>query len=584
MSNAISNIVLCNVPITPTNQLSFIDKTDQLRYFNTKTVSAYTKCKYQARTSKILVKGYVDTLQNANYGFYINEYQDTSKTFFFWIVAKNFIARGTTELTIQIDVFQTWQFDFSFTTCMVERKHAINDTLGRNTIPESFELGDYVTLTKKPVGVLQGDPCYMLAVTDGNSIGGDVFGMTYSGFALQYFTRDDTDALNARIQDLATQGKADAVAFIFTFPNAFLRDRMLYPLESGTTITGFLGSLLSEETFNWETVSHNFLHKGDTYTPYNNKLYCYPFNFITIKNPSGGNIVLKFELFEYLNSITFNIEATLSQNPHITLTPTNYGGKAYAIDDSISMQDYPLCSWNNDNYSNWYAQHANSINAQSSNAVSSYKAQQSVMGNNYDNARENIMTNAQKGIINTSLSTMNALGSGNFLGGATNAIGGAANTFLDYNQSGKNAQNDLSNTDLMNTINYQNTIKSIVASVQDASVQPNSCKGSTASSGLDLARNTATFFIEQVAIKPEYARIIDMYFQMFGYQVNSVEVPNFKTRTKWNYLKCVNASTYGNVPHDDLNAINAMFNNGLTIWHDETFMYNYNTANAIKGV
>ena len=75
-----------------------------------------------------------------------------------------------------------------------------------------------------------------------------------------------------------------------------------------------------------------------------------------------------------------------------------------------------------------------------------------------------------------------------------------------------------------------------------------------------------------------------MYFQMFGYQVNSVEVPSYKTRTKWNYLKCVNASTYGNVPHDDLKAINDIFNNGLTIWHDETYMYNYNTINAIKVV
>jgi len=584
MSNAIASIVLCSVPITPTNQIDFATITEQATYFTSKAIDTYIKCKYQARTSKVRVKGYVDTLQNCNYGFYTNEYMGTSKTFYFWIVAKNFIAKDTTELTIQIDDFQTWQFDFHFSTCMVERKHTINDTIGKNTIPESFELGDYVTHFKKPVALLQGNPCFMMAVTDGTSIGGDIFGKTYSGFAIKYYAFNDTDGINRDIQALATEGKADAIAFIFTFPSAFLFDMMADPMSSGTTITGFMGNLVSEDTFHWITQDHNFTHKGDSYAPYNNKLYCYPFNFITVKNSSGGNVVLKLELFDDITNIKFKLEAVVTQNPHITLTPTNYGGKAYAIDDSISMQDFPLCSWNNDNYSNWYAQHVNSINAQSANATSSFRAQNSVMGANFNNTRDNLNTSAEKGAINTALSTANAIGSGNFLGGATNAIGGVANTYLDYQQGGRNAQNDLSNSSLMNNVNYQNSIKSIVASVQDAQVQPNSCKGSTASSGLDLARDTATFFMEQVGIKPEYARIIDMYFQMFGYQVNSVETPSFKTRERWNYIKCVNTSTYGNVPFEDLNALNDMFNNGLTIWHDETFMYNYNTTNTIKGV
>jgi len=584
MSNAIADIKLCSVPITPTNQIDFANITEQLAYFNIHTIATFSKCKYQARTSKIRVKGYVDTLQNCNYGFYINTYLNTSKTFFFWIVAKNFLARDTTELTIQIDDFQTWQFDFHFSTCMVERKHTINDTIGSNTIPETFELGDYVTHKKKPVAILQGAPCYMVAVTDSGAISGDIFGQTYSGFAIKYFTHNDIDAMNTFIQGLATAGKADAIAFIFTFPNNFLTDKMIPPMASGTTISGFMGNIVSDETFNWIQQDHNFTYKTDAYSPYNKKLYCYPFNFITVKNSSGGNVVLKLELFDDLTDIGFSVEGVLAQNPHITLTPKNYGGKAFAIDDSIVMQDFPLCSWNNDNYSNWYAQHVNSINAQSSNATASFKANQSVMGANYNNTRDNMITSAEKGAINTGLSTLNAFGSGNFLGGASNAVGGIANNVLDYQQSGRNAQNDLSNSSLMNTVNYQNSIKGILASVQDAQVQPNSCKGSTASSGLDLARDTATFFIEQIGIKPEYARIIDMYFQMFGYQVNSVEVPSFKTRERWNYLKCVNTSTYGNVPFEDLNALNDMFNNGLTIWHDASFMYNYDTTNTIKEV
>jgi hypothetical protein len=191
-------------------------------------------------------------------------------------------------------------------------------------------------------------------------------------------------------------------------------------------------------------------------------------------------------------------------------------------------------------------------------------------------------TNYNKSILNTGLSTYNALGSGNLLGAGSNAIGGMANATMDYNQAGRNANNDLSNSNLMNDVNYQNEIKSIIASVQDASVQPNTCKGSTSACGLDVARNTATFFIEQTAIKPEYAKMIDSYFQMFGYQVNVVKHPNFQTREKWNYLKTVNCSVFGDLPFDDCNALNVMFNNGLTIWHSEDNMYNYDTENTIK--
>lgn len=581
MSNAISSITLCSVPITPTQQIDFATIVEQKAYFLSKAKHTYEKCKYQARTASIKVKGYVDTLQNCNYGYYTNTYNGTTKTFYFWIVAKNFLARETTELTIQIDVFQTWLFDFNLSPCMVEREHVTDDTIGDHTLPEDFELGDYVTYVKKPITSLQGNPCFLIGVTDGGAINGSVFGKTYTGFELKYYKMNDFLQLNSFIQSLAEAGKADAIAFIFTFPDDFLNSGMPVPYSSGETIPSYFGYKRATEELTWAELVKNFAFKGDSYVPYNNKLYCYPFNFITVKNSEGGNVVLKLEQFSDINNISFYIDAVLAQNPHITLTPNNYCGKEFAIDDSISMQDFPLCSWNNDNYSNWYAQHVNSINAQSVNAHSSYKAQNSVNGNNFGNALDNRNTQAEKGVINTALSTLGSLGMGNILGATSNAIGGGASTYLDYQQAGRNAQNDLSNASLMNNTNYQNTIRSMLASVQDATVQPNTCKGSTASSGLDLARETATFFIEQTAIKPEYARLIDIFFQMFGYQVNMVKTPRLKTRSKWNYLKTVNCSAFGDIPHDDLNAINGLFNNGVTVWHDESYMYNYYTVNAV---
>jgi hypothetical protein len=580
MANAISSITLCNVNITPIHQIDFADVAAQTAYFYAHKKQVFEKCRYQPRTATIKVKGYVDTLQNCNYGYYTNTYNGTNKTFYFWIVKKDYRARETTELTIQIDVFQTWLFDFNFTPFMIERTHAQNDNIGDHTLPEDFELGDYVTYLKQPINCLCGNPSFFVGVTDigGSTIGG-VFGKTYSGFAVKYYKYDQISALSSYITDLCNQGKGDAIAFIFSFPEGLWNGSGM--TGNGDTIVG-CDILGAEQSFNFSDMIKNFAFRDQYYSPYNNKIYTYPYNFITVKNANGGNVVLKLENFQDYNNIKFAIQSVLVQNPTISCTPEDYDGKAFAIDDGIEMNDFGLCSWNNDNYSNWFAQHVHSINAQSANAANSYNAKTTVNDNNYSNALSRRDTAATKGAINTAISTASALGHLNFLGAIGNAAGGAANTYLDYGQATKNADNDLANSDLLNNTNYQNTIASILASVKDAQVQPNTCKGSTASCGLDLARNTATFFLEQTAIKPEYARIIDMYWQMFGYKMNRVDVPTFKSRVKWNYLKTTNCSVFGNMPHEDMEAINQMFNNGLTVWHDESYMYNYNTINAIK--
>lgn len=568
--NAIASITLCDVQITPTNQIDFANMQEQQNYFSSKSKHTYDKCRYQPRTATIKVKGYVDTLQNCNYGYYTNTYNGTSKTFYFWIVSKNYRAREVTELTIQIDVFQTWLFDFNFKPCFIEREHVNDDTYGRNTIPEDFELGDYLTYFKGGISQLMQDICFLVGVTDTSSgtIGG-IYGATYSGYTLKYYKKEDYELLNNYITDLCNQGKGDSIAFIFAFPNGMLSK---YVSSSGSNISSFSGILEEIINVNWDEKQQGFIYKGYSYIPHNNKIYTYPYSFITVKNASGSNVVLKRELFTDSINLQFQVDSVLTQHPTITITPLNYDGKEFAIDDSISLDDYGLCSWNNDNYANWFAQHQHSISAQSSNATASLNAKQTVSENNYQNALANRNTNSDKTALNTTLNALTSLGRFNVTGAVGSVVSGAGNAMLDYNQATANANNDLANSNLLNTTDYQNTISSLMASVQDAQVQPNTAKGSTASCGLDMARNTATFWVEQTAIKPEYAFMIDMYWQMFGYKVNRVGLPNLKSRQKWNYVKTVNCSIYGELPHEDADELSNIFNNGITIWHSDDYL------------
>lgn len=579
--DTISNIKLCRVPITYTNQLDFSSKEKQLEYFENNITHTYNKCSYQPRTGSIMIKSYVDDVSDSNYGFYENEYNGTVKTFFFFIAQRNYIAKNTTELIIQIDVFQTWHFDFYMGQCMVEREHITDDDILKNTYPEDFEIGDYVTRSRYTVSELTGNPVFCIGTTDypesatGKDIGG-IFGRTYSGFYITLYEYADYDKLSEYILDLMNAGKGDSIAFIFTFPSGMLEDK-----ESGDIIKGIEGTLKKSISLPVNNIPQNFSWNSETYTPFNNKLLTYPYNYLCVKNASGSNVVLKRENF---NSGTYNflLEGVLTMNPTFSLTPQNYCGRTFSLEDSITLQGFGLCSWNNDNYANWFAQTQNTRESQSMNAGYSYRANSQVASNNFENANERLQTGMYKNVLNGTVGAVSSLARGNIAGGLTQAVTSVGNGYLDYHQGKKNNINDLNNSNLMNTTNWENTMRSIVASVKDAQVQPNTAKGDTSGSGLDLARNTNTFFIDCVQIKPEYAKIIDMYWQMFGYKVNQIKKPNFQTHERWNYIKTAGSNVYGEIPHSDINELNNIFNNGLTIWHAESYMYKYDVKNNVK--
>ena len=68
---------------------------------------------------------------------------------------------------------------------------------------------------------------------------------------------------------------------------------------------------------------------------------------------------------------------------------------------------------------------------------------------------------------------------------------------------------------------------------------------------------------------------------MFGYQVNSLKVPNITGRSNWNYVRCAQANIIGDVPQDDMNEIKKLFNTGITFWHNPSTYLDYSQNNTI---
>ena len=80
-----SSITLCNVPIDYVNQRDFKSLQEQQAYFRDHKTWEWVDCKYTPRTGKIKIKGYIEKLNDSNYGYYTNYYHDNAKTYYFFI-------------------------------------------------------------------------------------------------------------------------------------------------------------------------------------------------------------------------------------------------------------------------------------------------------------------------------------------------------------------------------------------------------------------------------------------------------------------------------------------------------------------
>ena len=90
-----------------------------------------------------------------------------------------------------------------------------------------------------------------------------------------------------------------------------------------------------------------------------------------------------------------------------------------------------------------------------------------------------------------------------------------------------------------------------------------------------------SFETYRMCVKPEYAKMVDKYFDMFGYRVNEIKVPNTKSRRYWNYLQAIGINIEGDIPQEALMELKSLYDAGVTIWHNPSNFLNYDLTNSI---
>ena len=508
--------ILQNVPIDNSykNTLYFSNRENQYDYFVGKTKETLVNNTYQRVGLGVMrIQRPADKLYGCNYLMF----QNTSygnKWFYAFITNVEYINNMVSEVKFEIDVIQTWILDCDIKESFVEREHSSSDNIGDNILPEPVELGEYVytgqnVLTKalEPMAVI-------VAVTDieGGITNGELYDGVYSGVKYYCFNSTETDTIDAFLSKFVQS--PDSVVNMYMCP--------VIACAEGV-IGGGKATALGKSAEGWSTtlsLGDSFVGGFDGYTPKNKKLYTYPYNLIHINNNNGDSLDLRREFFS--GEPTVKLNACLSMPVKITCRPYNYKGVVGDYNNEvITLDNYPMCSWNMDSYKVWLSQNVVPMGIKAAStgiktAVSS-------------NAYNNLITGA----------------------GRANAINSGVSLVEEF-----------------------------ATNAYTASIQADMCKGNINSGNVNISHKMQNFFVSRCHITKDYARYIDSFFTVFGYACRRVKKPNISSRPHWNYVKTVESNIIGTAPSDDLAKIRNLFDRGITFWKKGSEVGNYSLDNS----
>lgn len=542
-------LLKCPLEIDDMNQLTFANATAQYNYFQSLPKlylddGTYT---YQRKDGVIRVGELIDDIQSYNYVMYRNT-NHSNKWFFAYITGMEYLNDNVTAVSIKTDTFQTWQFSLTYKRCFVEREHVNDDTFGKHTVPENLETGEYVSnyttniLPYKksfPHGADPTDPTQAIAadiiicfqvteidpllpwISDQNWYG--YMNSCFSGLFVFGVTAASTARKVINAYDNASKG--DSIVSIFNAPVPFFNDCVMVTSLIDPTDKVLIPPVSLSNTILNSFTSYAMPSTLDGYSPKNNKVKCYPYNFISIDNHGGGSAVFNYELF-HNNSPSFGIEGAFGQGCDIMLVPEGYkGDNSHNYAYGVAGAKYPQCAWRSDYYLNWLTQNA----------------------------------------VNQPF-------------GAATAIGGAALGIA----SGIAFSNPI--TALAAGVGLLGAIGDSISKNYEAQKHPDQAKGQASCGNMILGANNGggmCFTLYKMSVKAEYAKMIDDFFSMFGYKVNEVKVPNITGRRNWNYVKTIGCYIDADIPQEDLKEIKDMFDKGITLWHNPTTFMDYSQANDI---
>ena len=555
---------LDNVPLDPEyeNTLYFDNPNEQYNYFNNRAFLSLNNNSYTRVTDGVMRIGWVadqyggsviSELYNCNYLMFRNTNFE-NRWFYAFVLKVEYVNNNTVDVAFMIDVMQTWHFDYVFNECMIERQHVTNDTPGAHTLPEQLETGPYT-----------GDRPPYMPISGTTPVTGGDFKYTPGLMLTTTFIQDPSDpdqfqyAPGRIISGFGEMGKYFSGVDMETFPIttagiADLNDFLSHIVGDEAKAAGVLAismiplSLVDPQggDYGYNDILFTRPSSLGTYTPRNKKLLTYPYNFLYVTNNQGNSAEFWWENSNNIGYLTFRVWANYSTNPAILAAPIEYktpsGGN---YDEMLTVTGFPMCAWSYDSYKAWLAQNSGTI-AATTGAVFIQWVRAAVTGvNARDIKEENDLFNALRNRTKSSRQVKDEMRA--FETHVDSVSTAAIATFYALGQ------------------------------LYDHSRKPPQSAGNS-NGNLQYQAGLMTFSFFRKFIKREYAEIIDKYFDMYGYKINTVGIPNRNARRCYTYVKTIGCNVHGSLPADAERQINAIFDNGIRFWKPNATFGNYNPS------
>lgn len=609
--------LLSGIPfnISYNNVRDFDTIDEQTAYFLGKQKYKFDKLTYQRVTQQTIKLdiNYNDLL-DCNYIMFQNQ-SNKGKWYYAFITDYEFVSQNCTIITYQLDVFQTYLFDFSFQSTYIEREHTKrfnNDgTPVINTLDEGLAYGyDYecyniehvqqcdniiwavlvskLNLVTYPTKLFGGSRTGKIPTTlyyycvpiriDNANIDLKVNGKQVSSVqSIIAKFQNDTNFVNNLVSFYYTDTIPCEVSFDgndnITSNSSYLD---VFDVAGLTLVTA---GRYGYDTIN-KTIANNIYDKLPKYAE--SKLLMYPYTIVEISDQKGNTFTLKPENIARNNLPKFEIEmsSSIGTEPKVAYIVKNYLGNTRDFKElsqgiiNNDLSAIPIL----DDYTASYIQ-ANKNSIATTNAYAIDNAQRGINQNNANNRINNAILDKQQAYsgLENGISALSSALQGNIAGAVGNIYSTIKNYDVSQGERAKmNMNNEFANENLR--INAEQQIGLTQAKIADINNIPPTIRN-LGNNGLFSYGNGITgIYIYYKTIRPEYVRQLTAYFKMFGYKVNRLEIPNLKSRLSYNYIKTADANIIGNIPNNYLNTLQGIFDKGITIWHTDD-IGNYNLDN-----
>lgn len=545
------------------------------------------------------IDAYAPSIKYANYGSFSNP---NDRRYYFDITGVEYVNENVTRVHFSIDLLATYMFDYVRSSQRVLREHVNDDSVGANIQPEPVGTGDLTytwfkrtasqptmslgsnydfDLRESAVFVFAGDQA------DGNKVYSGVLDGTIEGaccWVIPVPIQDDGSYFTATLTDwLWTMNRSNSAESIVAMT--------MYPLDmvpstvdryTATPVFGDQGDRFNTNSITFKAINDNEVNDLNGYTPRNNKLYTYPYCFMRVSNNKGQYHDYRYEFFgaaPETGKYTFVLKGSADPAGDIWCMPAIYNnGVSGQTDEAISLGGIPQISWTFNSYQNWLAGNAGSLamNLLSTAAmfipgvgigvkVASAAGKALAVGNRTRNfltaagtgasMARGVAADAARASMRQSWAEIPGLAKGAAALGATQGLSSAGN---------------------------------FAATLYDQSNVPNSVRGQ-ATNPSTMAIGAYGFTFMGMGVRPEFAKAIDDFFQVYGYAVNENKVPNETGRKNYNFVQTENAAFRANsnaqntlgVPATAMAAINAMYDEGIWFWQNPATAGDFTDDNPI---